>query len=307
MQLGDIGYAGDDHAVPFQVEALDLRGRVVQLGPVLERILTRHDYPEKVSEILAQALVLTVLLGTSLKIEGRFILQTRTDGPVGLVMADYTAGGAVRAYARFDPEQLDETLSIEDMIGKGVLALTVDQGEHAKNYQGLVEVDGSGLEEAVREYFRQSEQIPTDLRLSVARHSGPGQQESWRAGGVLTQFLPSASRPSAPGNGNGAREEGWEVAQALLHTLDRFELVDPTVGSERVLYRLFHEPGVRVFEAMPIADRCRCSRERALSIVRTFSADEIVEFTAESGKIHVNCEFCSAEYAFEPAEIAAAS
>lgn len=317
MQLGDFGYAGDDHAVPFQVDGLDVRGRVVQLGPVLEQILSRHAYPDKVSELVAEALVLTVLLGTSLKLEGRFILQTRTDGPVSLLMADYTAAGAIRAYAKFDAERLAalDISDTSDLVGKGVLALTIDQGENARNYQGIVEIDGRGLEEAVREYFRQSEQIPTDLRLGVARLQQPGQQENWRAGGMLTQFLPEASRArpvvDLPGGDQPEQNmatdapepaDGWSEAQALLRTLDRFELVDPTVGSERLLYRLFHDPGVRVYEAKPLSDQCRCSRERALSIVRTFSADEIDEFTADTGNIHVNCEFCSTEYVFDPAE-----
>lgn len=321
MRLGDFGYAGDDHAVPFEVDGLDVRGRVVQLGPVLEQILSRHAYPDRVAELVAESLVLTVLLGTSLKLEGRFLMQTRTDGPVSLLMADYTAAGAIRAYAKYDAERLAamEMADAGELIGKGVLALTVDQGENARNYQGIVEIDGRGLEEAVREYFRQSEQIPTDLRLGVARLQQPGQEKLWRAGGMLTQFLPEASRArppvDLPGGDDPARDEaaaeiaepadGWTEAQALLRTIDRFELVDPTVGSERLLYRLFHEPGVRVFEARPLADRCRCSRERALAIVQTFSADEIDEFTAETGNIHVNCEFCSTEYVFEPAELAA--
>lgn len=319
MQLGDFGYAGDDRTVPFQVDGLDVRGRIVQLGPVLERILSRHDYPDRVSELVAEAIVLVVLLGSSLKFEGRFVLQTKTDGPVSLVMADFTAPGSVRAYAKFDREKLQADPSVEAnaLLGKGVLALTVDQGEHARRYQGIVRLDESGLQEAVREYFRQSEQIPTEVRLGVAKQMQQGQAGGdgrWRAGGMLAQYLPDSSRSRPPvdlPSGNEAidatlgalPEDGWTEALALMETLDRFELVDPTVGSERLLYRLFHERGVRVFDGADIADRCSCSYEKALAIVRSFSPEEIEEFTTEAGSIDVSCEFCSAEYVFDPAEL----
>jgi molecular chaperone Hsp33 len=319
MQLGDFGFAGDDHAVPFQVDGLEVRGRIVQLGTVLETILDRHAYPERVSEILAEALVLVVLLGNSLKLQGRFVLQTQTDGPVSLLIADYSAPGAVRAYAKFDRDRLaaaEAEGGRHALIGSGILALTIDQGEHAKRYQGIVRLDGRGLEEAVREYFRQSEQIPTELRLGVGRLVEPGSPGRWRAGGLFAQFLPESSRARPPvdlPSGNEAADaatppppdDAWTEALALIDTIDRFELVDPTVGAERLLYRLFHERGVRVFDGTAIADRCRCSRERALSIVRGFSAQEIEEFT-EAGRIRVNCEFCSTEYAFDPALFEAA-
>src|SRR5690606_19546155 len=164
-----------DRVVPFQIEGLDVRGRVVQFGPLLERILTRHDYPEKVSTLIGEAVVLAALLGSSLKLEGRFVLQTRTDGPVSMLVADFTAPDGIRAYARYDAEAV--AASDGNLLGKGVLALTIDQGSYTRQYQGIVALDERGLEEAVREYFRQSEQIPTDLRVTVARQSLPGREE----------------------------------------------------------------------------------------------------------------------------------
>src|SRR5690606_11859699 len=171
--LGEFGFAGDDHVVPFEVSALDLRGRAVQLGPVLDAILPRHGYPEPVANLLAEAMVLTVLLGTALKFEGKFIVQSRTDGPVDLLVADFATPHSLRAYARFDPARLEAALaegrtSPAELLGKGVLALTVDQGAYMQRYQGIVELDGTSLEEVARTYFRQSEQIPTDVRLAVA-------------------------------------------------------------------------------------------------------------------------------------------
>ncbi|TIW28242.1 MAG: Hsp33 family molecular chaperone, partial [Mesorhizobium sp.] len=186
-QLGEFGFAGDDHVVPYEVAPLDVRGRTVQLGPMLDAILSRHNYPEPVARLLAEACVLTVLLGTSLKFEGKFILQTRTDGPVDMLVADFTTPQALRAYARFDADRLQALIaagetSQQTLLGNGVLALTIDQGAHTQRYQGIVQLDGTSLEDAARTYFRQSEQIPTDIKMSVAKLVTPGPagaREQW--------------------------------------------------------------------------------------------------------------------------------
>jgi molecular chaperone Hsp33 len=199
-------------------------------------------------------------------------------------------------------------------LGSGVLALTIDQGAHMQRYQGIVQLDGIGLEEAARIYFRQSEQIPTDLRLSVARQMMPGGRTQWRAGGLLAQFLPEAPErmrvPDLPGGDGDPAEaaqapldSAWQEALALIETIEPAELVDPTVGAERLLFRLFHEQGVRVFEAVAVDDRCSCSREKIHGVLGGFSAEEIRD-SVEDGKITVACEFCSTSYAFDPAEFA---
>jgi molecular chaperone Hsp33 len=316
-KLGEFDHAGDDHVVPFEVGPLDVRGRAVQLGPMLDTILSRHAYPEPVARLLAEACVVTVLLGTSLKFEGKFILQTRTDGPVDMLVADFTTPHALRAYARFDAERLaaltaSGPVTDEALLGKGVLALTIDQGAHTQRYQGIVQLDGIGLEEAARSYFRQSEQIPTDIRLAVARQVLPGGRNQWRAGGLLAQFLPQAPErmrvPDLPGGDGDPAEavhdpvdNAWQEALALIATVEPTELVDPTVGSERLLFRLFHEQGVRVFEAVGVDDRCSCSRDKIHGVLSGFTAEEIRQST-EDGKITVACEFCSTSYEFDPAE-----
>ena len=325
-KLGEFGHAGDDHVVPFQVDPLDIRGRAVQLGAALDQILSRHDYPEPVARLLAEAAVLTVLIGTSLKFDGKFILQTRSDGPVDMLVADFSTPQSLRAYARFDRDRLEEAVAAgratpADLLGKGVLALTIDQGEYAQRYQGIVQLDRTSLEEAARVYFRQSEQIPTEVRLAVGRifsRGGNGMDERWRAGGVLAQFLPASSErqrlADLPGDGDPASsievedrtDAAWKETQALMSTIDDSELVDPTVGAERLLFRLFHEHGVRVFEGIPVLDDCSCSREKIRSILDGFSAEEIEE-SVEDGAIRVNCEFCSKEYLFDPDEFLAKS
>ena len=322
--LGEFGFADDDHVIPFEVSALDARGRIVQLGPLLDSILARHDYPEPVARLLGEAIALTVLLGTSLKFDGKFIMQTRTDGPVDMLVADFATPRSVRAYARFDPERLAAAVeegrtSPAELLGYGVLALTIDQGEWMQRYQGIVQLDGASLEEVARTYFRQSEQIPTEVRLSVARHMTRGEDGSvvqgWRAGGVLAQFLPEAPErlrlPDLPGGDgdNGDAEDPtdnvWVEVQALIGTVEADELTDPTVGPERLLYRLFHEHGVRVYEGAPVADECTCSQEKIRTILDGFTAEEIVEST-QDGEILVSCEFCSKQYVFDPADFSEA-
>ncbi|HWT61073.1 MAG TPA: Hsp33 family molecular chaperone, partial [Ochrobactrum sp.] len=270
IALEDLDFAGDDAVVPFQVEGLDVRGRAVQLGGSIDAILKRHDYPEHVARLLAEATVLTVLLGTSLKFDGKFIFQTQSDGPVDMLVVDFRTPRSVRAYARFDAERVREAVSTgktrpEELLGRGTLAFTVDQGAHTQRYQGIVALDGSTLEEIARTYFRQSEQIATDMKLSVAKlveRGGDGKLvERWRAGGLMIQFLPESEirsrMPDLPGGDGdentailGPEDDGWDEARSLVGTIESSELTDPQVGSERLLYRLFHERGVRIYEAI---------------------------------------------------------
>ncbi len=322
--LGQFDFAGDDHVVPFQVEGLDVRGRAVQLGPLLDAILARHDYPTPVARLLAEAIVLTVLLGTSLKFEGKFTVQTKGDGPVDLLVADFTTPENVRAYARFDEEALAKAVAEgriepEQLLGKGVLAFTIDQGRFSQPYQGIVALDGASLEEIAGTYFRQSEQIPTRVRLGAAelfdRDENGKPRHRWRAGGLIAQFLPEApERMRQPdlhgGDGDtGVRDhvedDAWAEARSLVETIDADELTDPQVGTERLLYRLFHERGVRVYEPKAVYDRCSCSRDKLKGVLKGFTAEEI-EASQENGEIAVTCEFCSTTYRFEVSEIEAA-
>ena len=322
--LGQFDFAGDDHVVPFQVEGLDVRGRAVQLGPLLDAILARHDYPTPVARLLAEAIVLTVLLGTSLKFEGKFTVQTKSDGPVDLLVADFSTPENVRAYARFNEAALTKAVAEgrtepEQLLGKGVLAFTIDQGRFTQPYQGIVALDGASLEEIAGTYFRQSEQIPTRVRLGAAelfdRDEEGKPRHRWRAGGLIAQFLPEApERMRQPdlhgGDGDtGVRhhveDDAWSEARSLVETIDADELTDPQVGTERLLYRLFHERGVRVYEPKAVYDRCSCSRDKLKGVLKGFSAEEI-EASQDNGEVAVTCEFCSTTYRFEVSEIEAA-
>lgn len=321
VDISELQLAGDDRVVPFQVEGLDVRGRAVQMGPLLNQILDRHEYPAPVARLLAEAIVLTALIGTSLKFEGRFTVQTKSDGPVDLLVADFTSPHNMRAYARFDEEALADAVKAKktsptELLGEGVLAFTIDQGRGMHPYQGIVPLDGSSLEEIAGVYFRQSEQIPTKVRLGVAelydRDEDGKSRHAWRAGGVLAQFLPEAPermrQPDLHGGDGDERElqvvedDAWAEASMLVETVDTDELTDPQVGIERLLYRLFHERGVRVFEPQVVLDRCSCSREKLKGVLSGFTAEEIAD-TQENGEIAVTCEFCSTTYRFATTEL----
>jgi molecular chaperone Hsp33 len=313
-----------DRIFPFSVPGLDLRGRTAQFGPAVDAILSRHDYPEPVARLLAEAIMLTALLGSSLKFDGKFIMQTQTDGPVNLLVADLRENGAMRGYARYDEAWFAAAdrrgHSVQSLLGKGVLAFTVDQGEHMQRYQGLVELTGQSLQEAAVHYFRQSEQLPTEIRLSVGRLmtpvDGAGIKEEWRAGGLVVQFMPQeAARLRAmdlPGGDapegalipDAGEDDAWSEAKALVRTIEDSELTDPTIGAERLLYRLFNQHDPRLFPDQTVRDECSCSRERIGGVLRGFPEEERAE-GAEDGVISVTCEFCSTRYAFTLEEISA--
>ncbi|BCM84834.1 Hsp33-like chaperonin [Methylobacterium indicum] len=312
----------DDAILPFAVEPLDVRGRAVRLGPSIDTILRRHGYPDTVARLLGEAAALTVLLGSSLKFEGRFQLQTKSDGPVDMVVVDFEAPDRLRATARFDAGRVAAAgarAGTAQLLGHGHLAMTIDQGSAQSRYQGVVALEGQGFEEAAHQYFRQSEQIPTRVRLAVAEQVEGGGQ-AWRAGGLLMQFLPHSPERARladlpPGDlpeghallddSANREDDAWVEAKSLVATIEDHELVDPTVSSERLLYRLFHERGVRVFEAQGVHEACRCSRERVMGMVRNFSAEERRDIVGEDGRIGITCEFCSRHYDLDPAEVEA--
>jgi molecular chaperone Hsp33 len=313
----------DDVVLPFAVEPLDVRGRVVRLGASIDTILTRHAYPDAVARVLGEAAALTVLLGSSLKFEGRFQLQTKSDGPIEMIVVDYDAPDRLRGTARFDREKVDAlghgAVKTSDLLGSGLLAMTIDPGSDRSRYQGVVALEGQGFEEAAHQYFRQSEQIPTRVRLAVAEQFEGGRR-AYRAGGLLIQFLPTSpdrmrQGDLAPGDipeghpSNDlmppAEDDAWVEAKLLVETTEDHELIDPAVSSERLLYRLFHERGVRVFEAQAIHEECRCSTKRIMNMMRRFSPEDRRDMVGDNGRIGITCEFCSRVYDLDPADVEA--
>ena len=326
---GDTGAAMDgggdaDRALPFQVDKLEVRGRVVSLGPAIDAILARHDYPDPVKVLLGEACVLAALLATSLKDVSRFILQTQTDGPVSMLVADIRLPGQMRATASCDVAAVAAlteagTVDAAALLGKGTLAMTIEQGHGGQRYQGFVPLDHESLEAAAHTYFRQSEQIPTRIRMAVSEMFDRGEdgkaRHQWRAGGIIGQFMPEAGdrirhsdlpAGDAPEDAENladaafeADDDAWVEAAALIGTVEDHELTDPAISPERLLFRLFHERGVRVFKPVRLEDHCTCSRDRIEKVLDQMDAVEIAD-AAIGGEIEVRCEFCGLRYHFDP-------
>jgi molecular chaperone Hsp33 len=290
--------ASDDLVAPFQIEAQPVRGRIVRLGAAVDEVLTRHDYPEAVANLLGEACALAALVGASLKFEGRLIVQAQGDGPVAYVVADYDTGGALRGYCRFDAERVKEVSGgfarpgAGALLGQGVFIMTVDQGPDMDRYQGVTTIEGETLALCAETYFAQSEQTPTRVRLAVGQ-ADLGHGAHWRAGGLLIQNI-------AEDQARGSTEEAWTRAQAFFETVGEDELIDPSLASETLLWRLFHEDGVRMFPAKALTGFCRCSEEKIVGMLRSFPPEERAEMVEPDGQIHVTCEYCSRVYALAP-------
>ncbi|MEO0398306.1 MAG: Hsp33 family molecular chaperone [Pseudomonadota bacterium] len=307
------GASGDDIILPFQVGDTAVRGRVVRLGPAIDQILSAHGFYDPLSELVAEAATLVSAMGAALKFDGKLILQLQGDGPVPLVVADYTAGGGLRAMASSSDGSLGSGDSgdardsaakpdLKDLVGaKSHMMLTVDQGPDMDRYQGVTPLDGARLEEAAVAYFDQSEQIPSAVRLAVGRLSRPGQPPQWRAGGVLAQFVPAEGgereRGEAILQSEGDRET-WARAEAFLSTIQADELLDPDLSPESLLYRLFHEDGVRVFDASPVRAHCTCNPDKIRAVLSRYTAEDLADMV-EDGAIRVTCEFCRKTFAFD--------
>lgn len=297
----------DDIVQPFQIESSNLRGRLVRLGPVIDSVLRRHDYPAPVATLLGEALTLCAALASALKFDGVFTLQAKGDGAISMLVADYRSPGDLRGYASFDAAKLQqatkradggfETAPVPRLLGAGYLAFTVDQGPDTERYQGIVALEGATLADCAHAYFRQSEQLEAGIRLAVERD--PAGQ--WHSGALMLQRL-----PPKPGADLDEEEDAWRRALTFLGTVRQDELARATPTPRQLLYRLFHEDGVRAFEPVLLREKCRCSEERVLGVLRSFPAGEREEMAAagpHKGRIRVTCEFCNRDYDFDPAEV----
>ena len=296
--------AATDRVLPFQTERSHLRGRLVRLGPLLSQVLGRHDYPEPVARLLGETVLLAAALASNLKYDGVFTLQVKGDGPVGLLVVDVVSGltpaaRTLRGVARFDRDAVarmtaDPHMLQMSLVGKGWLAFTVDQGPDTERYQGIVALRGKTLAECVQHYFLQSEQIATGITLAVSNENG-----FWNAAALLLQRLPTDDKPPET-----AEEDDWRRAMVLMATLTAAEMLDPALPDSDLLWRLFHEDGVRVFDANSLVSGCRCSRDKVISTLRALDRAD-VEALREEGVVKVTCEFCNSEYAFDDRELAA--
>ncbi len=279
---------------PFQLESSQLRGRFVRLGDTVDYVLKAHAYPPPVSDLLGQLLVLAGALAGGLKFAGRFSLQIRGDGPVRLLVADCTNDGEMRGYAGFDEERVAAMTSGRplDLLGSGLLALTVDQrGDGGELQQGIVELGGETLSDCMLNYFHRSEQVRTGIRVAVGRDPV---SDRWHAGAIVMQALPTTDPRRMP-----EAEEDWRRAMILLGTTSDAELLDPALRPDELLFRLFHEDGVRVFDALPLRPGCGCDEQRVWNMLASFSLDDLESMRQEDGGITVTCQFCSRVYPYD--------
>ena len=310
---------GDDAVLPFQLDRADLRGRAARLDATLERMLRDHDYPRPVAGLLAEAALLTALIGQTVKLRWRLSLQVRGDGPIRLIATDWFAPAAegepaeIRAYAGVDRERLDPAADPFAQLGTGYFAMVVDQGPGTAPYQGLTPLAGGSLAACAETYFAQSEQIATRFALAAAEEVGAGGRGRWRAGGIMLQHLPPAGiGHSGGGSGEGGlltagdvaemgdRAEDWNRVNLLLDTVETHELIGPVVSPEELLLRLFHEEAPRVWPAAPVRFGCTCSADKVVRALAQYSARDIGHMTDAEGRVTADCQFCGAHYEFAP-------
>lgn len=289
--MSDTATPFEDFSARFVIEAHPVHGRLVRLGATLDQILNAHAYPEPVATLLGEACVLAVLVGAALKFEGRLILQAQGDGPVRYVVADYDTRGGVRGFCRFDEGELNaliaanaggfQSLGARALLGKGTFIMTIDPDGQMERYQGVTPIEGESLSLCAEHYFAQSEQAPTQIKLAITQEG-----ERWRAAGMMIQAI-------AGDAARGDTQESFDHIRALFETLGEEELTDFDLGADRLLYRLFHEDGVRLSPARDVFRLCRCTQDRVEELVASFSAEEQSDMRESDGKVHITCEYCS--------------
>lgn len=297
---------GDDFVASFQLEGSPVRGRITRLGDnVLDSVLKRHDYPRWAAYLLGEAVTFAVLVSHSLKFDGRVVVQAQGEGPVPLMVAEARSDGGVRGYLRLDRAKWDNLDRINkgarphipQAMGKGVLALMLAPNDpNAQPWQSLVPLTGATLADCAQGWFDQSEQTPTRVRLAVAEVTEPGGTKRWRSGGAIIQQI-------AGDDARGETDEPWDNARHLFDTVTDMELVDPALSSAELLFRLFHETGVRLEQPRALSDKCTCSEEKLLTTLRAMPRDEILSLAEVDGHIDANCEFCGRVYRFAAASI----
>ena len=308
---GSAGLVDNDIVLPFQIETQAARGKLVRLGGTVDSILSRRNYPAPVAMLLGELAVLAALVSSALKDEGVLTVQVKGDGPIGMLVADATSSGEIRAYAGFDGQTLDRALAKRDapgwetapvprLIGTGYLAFTIDRGPEVERYQGIVELSGGSLADCAHRHFRESDQNQAVFKLAV---SPTGPSGAWRAGGMMMQRLPDSGRARLSGEGpDDDLEDSWRRALVLMGSCTPDELVDARLHPHDLLYRLFHEDGVRVFRPHALVHGCRCSRDRVEATLRSFPREEIADLEID-GEVIVTCEFCGDRYAFDEDDI----
>ena len=318
----------DDTVLPFQLDDADIRGRFVRISAVLDDVLRQHDYPAAIEALVTEAVLLTALVGQTIKLRWKLSLQIRGNGAVKMIATDYFGPGEdgepakIRAYASFEPEQLDDASRGIDLFGGGFFGVLIDQGPGTEPYQGITPLEGGSLTACAEAYFAQSEQLPTRFKLAFGQSRLPGEaKDGWRAGGIMLQHMPKQSPHvieettkdkaeqlmTAKDLIDGEDHENWNRVNILLDTAEETEVVGPLVAPTDVLLRLFHEETPRVFDAQPVRFGCTCSAKRVQDSLAAYASEEIEDLVSPNGLVTADCQFCGAHYAFKPTELGQAA
>ena len=320
MSLGN-KIAWDDTVLPFQLDAADMRGRIARLDGVLQGILKQHQYPKAVEALVAEMALLTALIGESIKLQWKLSLQVQTNGPVRMIATDFYAPketgetAQIRAYASFDKEKLTDKDPF-DQLGQGYFAVLIDQGEGTKPYQGLSPLNGRSLSDSAETYFAQSEQLPTVFHLKFGKIKKANVEETWRAGGIMVQHLPTSNFQASEENSsdpsgllssqdllNGDNAENWNRINYHLNTIEDLELIGPSVTPSELLVRLFHEEQPRIFDTQSVRFGCSCSEDRVRQSLSIYSAKDISQMITSDGLVTADCQFCGAHYELDPKSV----
>jgi molecular chaperone Hsp33 len=296
-----------DFVLPFDIAKAGVRGRLVRLDTASARALSAHALPEAAARVAGEAVALGALLGTALKLDGRLTIQTKGDGPLDLVAADYYGADEIRArgvrgYARVNTERFTalEDKSFAALAGKGVLAITIEPQRGGKTYQGITELSGDGIAASAETYFAQSEQLPTVIKLAAAPLFVAGDKNPrWRAGGIMLQMTPESAK-----QGIETKSDDWDRLSLLLGTVEDLELVDTSLAPETLLWRLFNQDEVRVQPPEPVVFRCDCDADRITQILKGYSTEERAGLADPDGVIRARCEFCGKTHEIGPETLA---
>jgi len=294
-----------DFVLPFSMPEIGIRGRMIRLDAVSARALSAHDLPESANRVLGEALVLTAMLGSSVKLDGRLTLQAKSNGSLDLLTVDYYGAdearrnAGLRGFARLNSESFaalgDDARNFGKLVGEGSLAITIEPRLGDQSYQGIVPLSSKGIAASAEGYFAQSEQLPTAIRLAAAPAFVPGnKQPAWRAGGIMLQAIPDASRD----------EDDWNRLSLFLETVEDIELLDTALPAEDLLWRLFHEDSVRVHTPERLAFHCGCDGTRIAGILRAYTDEERRALADADGIVRARCEFCGIVHAIGPQELA---
>ena len=313
----------EDKILPFQLDLSDIRGRLTRLDKTLNDILSQHSYPPVVEALVAEATVITALIGQTINLKWKLSLQIRGNGPIKLIATDYFAPskngelGTIRAFASFNEPNLDigEKNPFEQ-LGKGYFAVLIDQGPNTEPYQGITPLTGGSLHKCAETYFAQSEQLATRFALTIGKSQTKTKKISWQAAGLIIQKMPKKTERGVvkkEGSTNqllasadllqGQESENWNRVNFHIDTVEELELMGPHISKIQLLNRLFHEENPRVFEAQSIKFGCTCSADKVRNTMSMYSSKDIETMTTADGDVTADCQFCGAHYIMDPTKL----